>query len=119
MNSDCQYTDNLSLPPARAGRSDGCMCMSTSATAPSPTRPAHTAAILAVVLVSYFMIVLDNSIVFTGLPRIRAELGFSTARARLIRHLEQTLGPMCSVATVAARACAGVKIRVVGTSLLS
>lgn len=35
--------------------------------------------VLAVVLVSYFMIVLDNSIVFTGLPRIRAELDFTTA----------------------------------------
>ena len=35
--------------------------------------------ILAVILVSYFMIVLDNSIVFTGLASIREELGFSTA----------------------------------------
>lgn len=39
---------------------------------------AHSGAILAVVLISYFMIVLDNSIVFTGLARIRAELDFST-----------------------------------------
>lgn len=36
-------------------------------------------AILAVILTSYFMIVLDNSIVFTGLPRIRAELDFTAA----------------------------------------
>ena len=36
-------------------------------------------AILAVILTSYFMIVLDNSIVFTGLPRIRAELEFTAA----------------------------------------
>jgi EmrB/QacA subfamily drug resistance transporter len=43
----------------------------------SPRR-AHTGAILAIVLVSYFMIVLDNSIVFTGLTRIRHDLGFST-----------------------------------------
>lgn len=45
-----------------------------------PARPAkavNTAAILAIVLVSYFMIILDNSIIFTGLPRIQAELGFS------------------------------------------
>jgi EmrB/QacA subfamily drug resistance transporter len=35
--------------------------------------------ILAIVLVSYFMIVLDNSIIFTGLPQIQAELGLSAA----------------------------------------
>lgn len=33
--------------------------------------------ILAIVLVSYFMIVLDNSIIFTGLPQIQASLGLS------------------------------------------
>lgn len=31
------------------------------------------------ILAAYFMILLDNSIVFTGLSRIRADLGFSTA----------------------------------------
>jgi EmrB/QacA subfamily drug resistance transporter len=35
--------------------------------------------ILAVILVSYLMIVIDISIVITGLPAIQAELGFSTA----------------------------------------
>lgn len=34
--------------------------------------PAHPRAILAIVLVSYFMILLDNSIIFTGLPSIQA-----------------------------------------------
>lgn len=53
--------------------------MSSTATAPAASPPTRTAAVLAVVLVSYFMILLDNSIVFTGLPRIRAEFGFSTA----------------------------------------
>src|SRR3977135_3692136 len=33
--------------------------------------------ILAVILVSYFMIVLDISIIITGLPKIREGLGFS------------------------------------------
>jgi len=50
--------------------------------APSLTPPASRARptlILAVVLVSYFMIVLDNSIVFTGLTRIREDLAFSTS----------------------------------------
>lgn len=45
----------------------------------TPTTPrgrVNTTAILAIVLVSYFMIILDNSIIFTGLPRIQAELGF-------------------------------------------
>ncbi|MBT2498605.1 MFS transporter [Agromyces sp. ISL-38] len=40
---------------------------------------AHPAAILTIILVSYFIIVLDNSIVFTGLARIREDLGFTTA----------------------------------------
>ena len=39
--------------------------------------PASPNAILAIALVSYFMIVLDASIVITGLPHIRAALGFS------------------------------------------
>lgn len=34
-------------------------------------------AILAIVLISYFMILLDNSVIFTGLPSIRAELHLS------------------------------------------
>lgn len=34
--------------------------------------------ILAIILASYFMIVLDNSIIFTGLPEIAATLGLST-----------------------------------------
>lgn len=36
-------------------------------------------AILAIILISYVMIVLDTSIVITGLPKIRQELGFSDA----------------------------------------
>ncbi|CAN7474485.1 MFS transporter [Rhizobium sp. LjRoot98] len=36
-------------------------------------------AILAIILISYVMIVLDISIVLTGLPKIHAELGFSDA----------------------------------------
>lgn len=34
--------------------------------------------ILTVVLVSYFMIVLGNSVVFTGLPKIQVEMGYSS-----------------------------------------
>jgi MFS family permease len=56
----------------------------TTGTAPTSTSRTgttrvHTGAILAIILVSYFMIILDNSIVFTGLARIRDDLGFSTA----------------------------------------
>lgn len=32
--------------------------------------PAHTVAILTIILVSYFMILLDNSVIFAGLPTI-------------------------------------------------
>ncbi|MDA0185086.1 MFS transporter [Solirubrobacter phytolaccae] len=41
------------------------------------TRRPH--AVLAIILVSYLMIVLDISIVITGLPEIRRDLGFSAA----------------------------------------
>ena len=37
----------------------------------------HTTAILAIVLISYFMILLDNSIIFTALPKIHAAMRFS------------------------------------------
>jgi EmrB/QacA subfamily drug resistance transporter len=39
----------------------------------------HTAAILAVILVSYFMILLDNSIIFTAIPKIQAAMHLSSA----------------------------------------
>jgi EmrB/QacA subfamily drug resistance transporter len=41
------------------------------------TGPAHPRAILVIILVSYFLILLDNSVVFTGLPSIRAGLDLS------------------------------------------
>ncbi|MER7687204.1 MFS transporter [Streptomyces sp. NPDC097610] len=51
----------------------------TSATsAQKPTSgPAHATLILAIICISYFMVILDNSIVFTGLPQIRSDMGFS------------------------------------------
>jgi MFS family permease len=52
---------------------------------PTPTGPAvghhtgrHTRAILAIILVSYFMILLDNSIVFTALPEIQTAMAYSS-----------------------------------------
>lgn len=45
--------------------------------APDTTSKRHTTAILAIVLLSYLMIVLDISIVITALPRMRESLGFS------------------------------------------
>lgn len=44
----------------------------------TPTKTGTTA-ILAVILISYFMILLDNSVIFTGLPSIRADLGLDPA----------------------------------------
>lgn len=41
--------------------------------------PVNKTAILAIILISYVMIVLDISIVLTGLPKIHAELGFTDA----------------------------------------
>lgn len=45
----------------------------------SEASPPNKTAILAIVMISYLMIVLDISIVITGLPRIRDSLGFSAA----------------------------------------
>lgn len=53
------------------------MASPDSHTAPRTTRTPHTGVILLIVLVSYFMIVLDNSVIFTGLPQVREELGMS------------------------------------------
>ncbi|WP_313199250.1 MFS transporter [Rhizobium sp.] len=43
------------------------------------TSPPNKTAILAIILISYVMIVLDISVVLTGLPKIHTELGFSDA----------------------------------------
>ncbi|SEL77554.1 drug resistance transporter, EmrB/QacA subfamily [Roseateles sp. YR242] len=50
-----------------------------SRTAPSPS-PRNTGAILAIIVASYLMIVVDISIVITGLPRIQSSLGFTSAQ---------------------------------------
>ncbi|MEU9211295.1 MFS transporter [Streptomyces sp. NPDC048415] len=39
--------------------------------------PVHATLILTIICVSYLMVILDNSIVFTGLPQIRSDMGFS------------------------------------------
>jgi EmrB/QacA subfamily drug resistance transporter len=41
--------------------------------------PAHPRAILAIILVSYFLILLDNSVIFTGLPSIDSALHLGPA----------------------------------------
>lgn len=45
-----------------------------AAPAHQPLGPAHPRAILAIILLSYFLILLDNSVIFTGLPSIAAAL---------------------------------------------
>ena len=50
--------------------------MTTSLSTPQDTAR-HANTVLAIVLTSYLMIVLDISIVITGLPKIRDELGFT------------------------------------------
>jgi MFS family permease len=53
---------------------------SASSAAPAVKAGArHTTANLAFILVSYFMILLDNSIIFTALPKIHAAMRFSPA----------------------------------------
>jgi EmrB/QacA subfamily drug resistance transporter len=55
-------------------RTRGTTVRTTTATPVSRVRPTP---ILAIILVSYFMIILDNSIIFTGLPRIQTEMKLS------------------------------------------
>lgn len=45
----------------------------------------HKTAVLAIILISYFMIILDTSIVITGLPKIRETLGFTTTELSWIQ----------------------------------
>ena len=47
---------------------------------PRTASPTRAGAILAIILLSYFMVLLDNSVIFTGLPSIRADLDLSTAQ---------------------------------------
>lgn len=51
----------------------------------TPTAGGHPTAVLAIILVSYFMVILDISVVLTGLPQIREELGFADPRSRRSR----------------------------------
>jgi len=44
---------------------------------PAPATAPRPAAILTIILVSYFMILLDNSVIFTALPSLQAELRLS------------------------------------------
>lgn len=55
--------------------------MAASATpAPTPTASGRRiTAIVAIILISYFMILLDNSIIVTALPKIQAALHFSSS----------------------------------------
>ncbi|WP_307031151.1 hypothetical protein [Arthrobacter globiformis] len=55
---------------------------------PEPATAAHPAAILAIILVSYFMILLDNSVIFTALPSLQAEL----QRFRVYRCGDRRIG---------------------------
>jgi EmrB/QacA subfamily drug resistance transporter len=45
-----------------------------TATRADAAEPAHPRAVLTIILVSYFLILLDNSVIFTGLPSIAAAL---------------------------------------------
>lgn len=53
--------------------------MTTQTAGTSLVRAPHKGAILAIVLLSYFMILLDNSVIFTSLPSLEADLNLSTA----------------------------------------
>jgi EmrB/QacA subfamily drug resistance transporter len=52
---------------------------------PAPTTVARPAAILAIILASYFMILLDNSVIFTALPSLQSDLQLSTGELSWIQ----------------------------------
>lgn len=52
----------------------------------APAAPAHRLAVLAIILVSYLMIVLDISIVITALPEIQRTLALSTANLSWVQN---------------------------------
>lgn len=53
---------------------------------PTTTQTRHAGAVLTIILVSYFMIVLDNSIIFTGLPQIATELNLTPAELSWVQN---------------------------------
>lgn len=53
----------------------------------------RTRVILAIILVSYFMILLDNSVIFTGLTKIQSSLGFSSSGHRHGCRCQAGFGP--------------------------
>ena len=50
------------------------------------TAPLHKGAILTIVLVSYAMILLDNSVIFTGLPSLQADLGLTSTELAWVQN---------------------------------
>lgn len=50
------------------------------------TKAPRQGAVLAVILLSYFMILLDNSVIFTALPQLQAELGLSAAQLAWVQN---------------------------------
>jgi EmrB/QacA subfamily drug resistance transporter len=54
---------------------------------PDPSASRHQGAVLAIILASYLMIILDVSIVITGLPRIMESLSFSTAQLSWVQSI--------------------------------
>ncbi|MFC6344031.1 MFS transporter, partial [Nocardioides hankookensis] len=49
-------------------------------------RPAHPRAVLAIILAAYCMILLDNSVIFTGLPSIRTGMDLTTAELSWVQN---------------------------------
>lgn len=69
------------VPPPRISLEHMSITREAPQRASARDRHSSARAILWIVLVSYFLILLNNSIIFTGLPRIRADLGLSAAGA--------------------------------------
>ncbi len=62
---------------------------------------ARKSAILAIICISYFMVILDNSIIFTGLPRTESAMHFSPTGLTWVSGALTAAAALLAVALVA------------------
>jgi hypothetical protein len=71
---------------------------------PEPATASRPAAILAIILVSYFMILLDNSVIFTALSSLQeAELRLSTGELSWVQDAYTLFGASLPAGTRGSR----------------
>lgn len=69
----------MTVTPATAPSASQIAIPTTESSPAGPAPTLHRGLILVIVLVGYFMVILDNSVVFTGVPSIRRQLALDAA----------------------------------------